>query len=512
MILNYGAFLFKIKKMEKILLEDIRRQAIQIKERYEQYHNNIEMWYQKNLLNYTKPPKKYINVPLEWNNDNKYNPFYVLKRKKQIAKSISKKILDGTYKPNKPIFKNIPKKGGGIRKLSIYQIQDSAVSYRMYKNLLQKNKHRFSSFSYAYRNDRNLHYAIEDIFNEFKTTPRIFVAEFDFKKFFDSIQHEYLYKQLTLNSFNVSPIELNTIKAFIDNDKGKGIPLGTSISLFLANVVCWRLERDLEDLGIRFARYADDTIIWTKNYDKISKAFDVIYNFSELSGIEINFDKSDGISLLKRKEMSAEFINHKEYIEFLGYKISTEKISIKNSSVDKIKSHIASLLYKNLISPLDTIPIHFSNIPSGGRDKNFLSAIMEVRRYLYGNLTEEILKKYMNGTFKVLNFKGIMSFYPLINDIELLKELDCWLISTILNVVELRRKKLLKYDSSFMDHQPPFQLNKNALLLHCRIVIIGKKQGLLEIPSFLRIHSALKMGLLNDGIESIMNPNSLYYK
>ncbi len=497
--------------MEKILLKDISRQAIQIKERYEQYHNNIEKWYQKNLLNYTTPPIKNINVPNEWTKDNKYNPFYVLKRNKQIAKSISKKILDGTYKPNKPIFKNIAKKGGGSRTLSIYQIQDSAVSYRMYKNLLQKNKHRFSSFSYAYRNDRNLHFAIEDIFNEFKTTPRIFVAEFDFKKFFDSIQHDYLYKQLTLNSFNVSPIELNTIKAFIDNDQGKGIPLGTSISLFLANVVCWRLDRDLEDLGIRFARYADDTIIWSKNYDKISKAFDIIYNFSEQSGIEINFDKSDGISLLKRKEMSTEFINHKEFIEFLGYKISTEKISIKSSSVELIKSHIAYLLFKNLISPLDSFPVHFSNVPSGGRDKNFLSAILEVRRYLYGNLTEEILKKYMNGTFKVLNFKGIMSFYPLINDIELLKNLDCWLISTILNVVELRRKKLQELDDSFRDNQPPFLLGKEELLLHCKTVWIGNKPGLLEIPSFLRIHNALKFGMLNSGLESIMNPNSVYY-
>ena len=117
----------------------------------------------------------------------------------------------------------------------------------------------------------------------------------------------------------------------------------------------------------------------------------------------------------------------------------------------------------------------------------------------------------MNGTYKVLNFKGIMSFYPLINDIELLKELDSWLISTILNIVELRRKKLLKNDPSFLDNQPPFLLGKNELLLHCKTVKIGYKTGLLEIPSFLRIHNALKMGLLKDGLESIMNPNSLYY-
>ena len=497
--------------MEKILYQDIERQAIQIKERFELYHNNIQKWHLRISSIYTNPPKKLISVPLEWNEDPKFNPYYVLKRNKQICRSLARKILNNSYRPNDPFIKIIPKKGGGTRKLSIYQIQDSAVSYRMYKNLLQKNKHRFSSFSYAYRDDKNLHFAIEDIYSEISITPRIFVAEFDFKKFFESIQHDYLFKQLKSNSFNVSSIEENTIRAFIDNEEKKGIPLGTSISLFLANVVCWKLDRQLEDLGIRFARYADDTIIWTKNYDKISRAFDIIYNFSEESGIEINFDKSDGISLLKRKELSTEFTNHKEFIEFLGYKISTENISIKNSTVDKIKTHISSLLYKNLLQPLNSIPIHHTNIPIAGRDKNFLSAMMEIRRYLYGNLTEETLKKYMNGTYKVLNFKGIMSFYPLITDIELLKDLDRWLLSTILNVVELRRKKLLASAPNFIDYQPPFKLDKDQLLHHCRTTIIGYKPGLLEIPSFLRIYNALKLGVVNYGVEAVMNPRSLYY-
>ena len=496
--------------MKKILFDDIERQAIQIKKRFEIYHNNIEIWHKRISSIYSNPSAKFINVPIEWTKDKKFNPYYVLKRNKQISKAIAKNILNKTYKPNKPYFKTILKKGGGTRKLSIYQIQDSAVSYRTYKNLLLKNRHRFSNFSYAYRDDKNLHFAIEDIFNEVKTTPRIFVAEFDFSNFFDSIPHEYLFKQLKSNNFNVSPIEHNIIKAFIENEDEMGIPLGTSISLFLANVVCWRLDRELENVGVRFARYADDTVIWTKNYDKILKAFDVIHKFSEESGIKINYEKSDGISLLKRKEMPSEFSNHKEFIEFLGYKISTEHISIKESSVMVIKDHISSLLYKNLLQPLNSIPVHSSNIPYGGKDKNFLSAMMEIRRYLYGDLTEETLKKYMNGTFKVLSFKGVMSFYPLITNIELLKNLDRWLLSTILNVVELRRKKLLANNPSFIDYQPPFKKNKDDLLKYCKTTIINGKP-LLEIPSFLRIYNALNFGINNYGVETVMNHRSRYY-
>ena len=265
----------------------------------------------------------------------KFNPFYVLKRDKQIAKSISRKILNNTYKPNPPEFKLIPKKSGGKRNICVYQIPDSAVSDRFYYNLLSKNKHRFSSLTYAYRNDRNIHFAIQDIASELTSTPRIFVAEFDFSNFFGSINHSYVFQQLKENAFLISKTEENVIHAFLEPFKGVGIPLGTSISLFLANVACWRLDRSLENEGIRFARYADDTIIWSKEYSKISKAFELINNFSRDTGIPINYQKSEGISLLQKKGIPSEFISTKEFIEFLGYKVSTEYIGIKDNSIKK---------------------------------------------------------------------------------------------------------------------------------------------------------------------------------
>jgi hypothetical protein len=282
--------------------------------------------------------------------------------------------------------------------------------------------------------------------------------------------------------------------------------------LFLANVVCWKLDRGLEDEGVRFARYADDTIIWSKDYSKISKAFEIINAFSEEAGIKINYKKSDGISLLQSKDIRSEFINTKEFIEFLGYKISTTNISVKDSSVKKIKKQISYLLYHNLIQPLKPSIIHTRNIPVDGVDKNFLSAIMEIRRYLYGNLTEVTLKKYLNGTYKILTFKGIMSFYPLINDIEQLKDLDRWLVCTIMNVLQLRKKILTRKVPTFNSNQFPFYCTKEDLLTFCKIKNINGKKGLLEIPSFLRIYNAMKKGLKTEGIERVMNPQSGYYE
>lgn len=491
--------------MENLLLKDIEKQAKELCDKYNDYHNYLHLSSERKNKNYTSPIAKIVKTPAEWGIDKKYNPFYVLKRKNQIARSLSKKILKGQYIPNKPIEKEIKKPSGGTRTISIYQIQDSAVSDRFYHNLLSKNKHRFSSLTYAYRNDRNIHFAIQDIANELGSVPRIFVAEFDFSNFFGSINHDYLYSQLEKNAFLVSEMDLRIIKAFLSHSD-KGIPLGTSISLFLANVVCWKLDRSLEDEGVRFARYADDTIIWAKDYSKISKAFELMNEFSQEAGIMINYKKSDGISLLQGKEIRSEFLNTKEYVEFLGYKISTEKISIKDASLKKIKKQISYLLYRNLLQPLQPSVIHYRNIPIGGKDKNFLSAIMEVRRYLYGNLTEVTLKKYLNGTYKVLTFKGIMSFYPLINDIDQLKELDRWLICSVMNVLKLRKKQLKRKVSTFDDTQFPFYCSKNQLIVNC------KMNSLLEIPSFLRVYNAMQIGLKNEGIERVMNPQSGYYE
>ena len=136
--------------------------------------------------------------------------------------------------------------------MSIYQIPDATVSKIYYSRLLAKNKHRFSSFSYAYRNDRNVHFAIQDIWLDISRDTRSFIAEFDFSDFFGSISHDYLKAQYKSNGFYISDEEQFVIDSFLESreeNKKVGIPQGTSISLFLANLVCWQLDLRLERSG-----------------------------------------------------------------------------------------------------------------------------------------------------------------------------------------------------------------------------------------------------------------------
>ena len=495
--------------MEELVKTWIKKEAERLAREYHQYHNNVEIEYQRNKKRIKGVPPKKIIKPEYWHVDKKFNPFYVLKHIDSISKSLSKKLVNGTYSPQSPYTYNVEEKEKHKkRETRVFQIPDAAISTYLYRRLLSKNKHRFSSLAYAYRDDRNVHYAIQDIAFELIRKPRVFVAEFDFKDFFGSVKHEYLFELLGSGGFLINQFETDLIKKFLIDDKG--IPLGTSISLFLANAVCWKLDRNFEEEGIRFARYADDTVVWSTDYNKICKAFEIIYEFSQSSGIDINTIKSEGISLLQPQEMPSEFEKTKEYIEFLGYKLSGKNISIKQQSVNKIKKQISYLLYRNLIQPINTTPFRAVIIPSNNEDPSFVSAIMQIRRYLYGNLSEETLTKYNQGIYKKLSFKGIMSFYPLINNEDQLKTLDGWLLSSIFMTLK-KREKILINNLHHVSSQFPYNLLKNQLIDACKTQSYRGIAGIMEIPSFLRIYKAIKKGVLNEGIDETMNRKSVYY-
>ncbi len=498
-----GFFYGKNMELETFIARYIADEAEKLALRHHAYHNAISIENSRKLERTKSPNLLQVVKPEHWLIDRKFNPFYVKKNTKSIARSIAKKISSGEYEPREPAIAKIPKKSGGTRDVAMYQIPDAAVSTLFYHRLLKKNRHRFSSFSYAYRNDRNVHFAIQDIAVELSQNSRIFVAEFDFSKYFDSISHDFLYSQFDENGFFISSEERSVIRSFLKG-RDKGIPQGTSISLFLANLACWKLDKQFEKEGLQFARYADDTIIWSRDYNKIGRAFEIISEFSSEAGVALNRDKSEGISLLCDDTMPSEFASRKNQVEFLGYAISVDKVSIKNSSVNKIKKQISYILYKHLIQPLNSIPLRAIKIPGGDKDEALLSAICEIRRYLYGNLNEEMISAYLSGRSNRIFFKGIMSFYPIISDTEQLRALDGWLVNAIFKAVQKRSKMLVSHRMP-RSHSLPFSASRKELITYCNTQKIGGKK-LLKIPSFMTIYHAMKKGLVELGVAGITDP------
>lgn len=490
------------EKIRQAILDEANKLAV----RHQLYHNNVQLNHKRELRRISPAPAKEIKTPASWNTDKKFNPFYVIKHVKPIARAISRSLLNGTYTPRTPIEQEIPKIGGGVRTVRSQQIPDAAVSNFFYRNLLNKNKHRFSSFSYAYRHDRNVQFAIQDISIDLRYHDRLFIAEFDFSKFFDSISHEYLLNQLRENGFLASALEIKVIEAFINRGSSdRGIPQGTSISLFLANLACWRLDKSLEGLGVRFARYADDTVIWSTDYTKICRSVEIIHEFSSVTGVAINFAKSNGINLLTRDDMPSEFPPKKSF-DFLGYTLSVGKVSVKERAISKMKKQMSFILYKNLIQPLihsDRVPLQ---LPENDKDQALLVAVSQLRRYLYGNLSEIQLRRYESGASSGLSFKGIMSFYPLIDDVDQLKRLDSWLAASLALTLKKRKKLLIARGNDPSPHFP-YYVPTELIVAQMRTKLVDD-QPLLAVPSFLRIYRVMRKGLVERGIEGIVNPDA----
>lgn len=485
--------------------EAIEIEAKKIGQRYHAYHNALEIEHQRLIKRIKNPPAKQVFTPHEWSIDPKFNPFHVAKHSKSIARSITKKIIDYSYVPNPPHVRSIAKSGGGVREISVFQIPDAAVSAYFYKNLLGKNRHRFSGYSYAYRDDRNAHFAIQDISVDLAEVSRVFVAEYDFSKFFDSIQHDYLESQFGENGFSISQRDRSIIKSFVGSS-GTGIPQGTSISLFLANLVCWRLDRSLEREGLKFARYADDTVIWSPDYSKVSLAAEIVSEFSSQAGVPINATKSKGIRVLCPEGMPCEFASRTPYVEFLGYSVSVNSVGIKNSSVRKIKRHITYILYKHLIQPLRGPILQSVAVPANDRDIDLLSALMSIRRYLYGNLSEEYVTRFLAGGSGRLFYKGVMSFYPLISDKKQMQELDGWLVNQVWKAVRLRGRIFHKKWGYNRWHSFPFCLQREEFVTQLRARKVYRKR-LYAVPSFVIVYLALRKSISEGGVLQMLAKN-----
>lgn len=497
-----GVNVINEKELAKAIVDECKK----LIRRYEVYHNSVHAESLRVQRRTGVSPHKIIKKPDYWAIDQKFDPFYCRGKARAIARSIARKIADKSYIPQPPHEKLIPKASGGERLLRIYQIPDAVVSKLLYERLLSKNRHRFSAFSYAYRDDRNVHFAIQDMYEDISLFDRAYVAEFDFSDFFGNISHEYLDAQLHSNGLMLSEEDIWLIKKFLL--EGKGIPQGTSVSLFLANVACLSLDRSLERIGVKFARYADDTVICSDSYEAICRAASSILDFSRRSGVRVNFEKSHGIHLLAGVPDKAE-IRAKPSFDFLGYSVASRRLGIKKSSELKIKKRISYLIYRNLIQPINK-PVLRSVVVPGARDQDFVTAMMQVRRYICGGLYKSDLHQYLSRGGGQIRFRGVMSFYPLVNDVDQLRALDGWLSATLYRALKLRAKLFSSHGYTRVGRSFPFSVPRENFIGALDAQKISGR-SLIEVPSFLLLSMAMHKAMKEHGISYVMDPRSSFY-
>jgi RNA-directed DNA polymerase len=398
------------------------------------------------------PALPQLSRPHEWSLDIGFDPYLTRSRAERIAYSIRAAFIDRRYVPRPPCLRDKSKPSGGKRPICVYQVADSAVSKMLFESLMKKNLPLMSARSYAYRKDVSTQDAIRFVKSELVGEPRMYVAEYDFSKYFETIEHRHINRILE-RYFFLADLEWEAIQGFLitgghpihsysasrAEKRDRGIPQGTSISLFLANVAAWELDRELERHGVGFARYADDTLIWSKDYGSISAAADVLHEQAKVIGVAVNSTKSPGIHLLVPDGVEGE-ISSTSKVDYLGYQIRTDGVHLKPEARTRMKSRIDRLVYNTLLRE----PLQGTQEPSRlalNVDRDYVVLISRIRRHLYGDLSERELRRCKRHGAPLRRFKGVMAAYPLLDDTEGLAELDRWILNRVW--LALRKRALL---------------------------------------------------------------------
>src|SRR5450759_37630 len=227
---------------------------------------------------------------------------------------IREQLLKGTYEP-KPVKRvEIPKPDGGVRKLGIPTVLDRFVQQAVQQVLQKQWDPTFSEHSYGFRPGRSAQQAVAQA-QRYIAEGYGWCVDFDLEKFFDRVNHDKLMGQVAKRVEDKRLVKL--IRAFLNagvmedglvSPSVEGTPQGGPLSPLLSNLVLDELDRELEALGHRFVRYADDCNIYIRSERAGQRVMESITRFiTQKLKLKVNEAKSAVAPPQERKFLGFSF-------------------------------------------------------------------------------------------------------------------------------------------------------------------------------------------------------------
>jgi group II intron reverse transcriptase/maturase len=199
---------------------------------------------------------------------------------------------------------------------------------------------QFSNNSYGFRPRRNAHQALNQC-KDYITVGYKYAIDMDLEKFFDTVNQSKLIEVLsrTIKDGRVISLIHKYLNAGVVvrnkfEETNAGVPQGGPLSPLLSNIMLNELDKELENRGHRFVRYADDLVILCKSKRSAERTLTNITPFIENKlFLKVN----------KEKTVVAYISN----IKFLGYSFyiyrKEGRLRLHPKTITRMKARIKEL-------------------------------------------------------------------------------------------------------------------------------------------------------------------------